>query len=64
MLDLVVVPATVSADVCVVKPSVGSIVHWVVVAWVHVSGQGLGVTRAQDPAVVGACPTVFCLTPA
>ena len=64
MLDLVVVPTTVSADVCVVKPSVGSIVHRAVVAWVHISGEGLGVTLAQDPAVVGACPTVFCLTPA
>ena len=64
MLDLVVVPATVSADVCVVKPSVGSIVHRAVVAWVHVLGEGLGVTRAQDPAVVGSRPLVIHLTPA
>ena len=64
MLDLVVVPTTVSADVCVVKPSVGSIVHRAVVAWVHVSGEGLGVTRAQDPAVVGSHSPVLCLTPA
>ena len=64
MLDLVVVPATVSADVCVIKPSMGSIVHRAVVAWVHVSGEGLGVTRAQDPAVVGSRPPVLCFTPA
>ena len=63
MLDLVVVPATVSADVCVVKPSVDSIIHWAVVAWVHVSGEGLGVTRAQEPAVVGSHPPVLRLTP-
>ena len=64
MLDLVVVPATVSADVCVVKPSMGSIVHREVVAWVHVSGEGLGVTHAQEPAVVGSRPPVLRLTPA
>ena len=64
MLDLVVVPATVSADVCVVKPSMGSIVHRAVVAWMHVSGEGLGVTRAQDPAVVGFHPAGLRLTPA
>ena len=63
MLDLVVVPTTVSADVCVVKPSMGSIVYQVVVAWVHVSGKGLGVARAQDPAVVGSRPPVLFLTP-
>ena len=64
MLDLVIMPATVSADVCVVKSSVGSIIHKAVVAWVHVSGEGLGVTRAQDTAVVGSCPPELCLTPA
>ena len=63
MLDLVVVPAAVSADVCVVKPGAGSIVHRAVVAWVHVAGEGLGVARAQDPAVVGSRPPVLRLTP-
>ena len=63
MLDLVVVPATVSADVCVVKPGAGSIVHRAVVAWVHVAGEGLGFVHAQDPAVVGSRPPVLCLTP-
>ena len=64
MLDLVVVPTTISVDVCVVKPSAGSIVHRAVVAWVHVSGEGLGVARTQDPAVVGSRPPMLCLTPA
>ena len=63
VLDLVVVPAEVSADVCVVKPREGSIVHRAVVAWVHVAGEGLGVARARDPVVVGSRPPVLRLTP-
>lgn len=63
VLDLVLVPAVVSADLCVVKPRDGSMVHRAVVAWVHVAGEGLGAARPSDPAVVGTRPPVLRLMP-
>ena len=63
MLDSVLVPAAVSADMCVVTLREGSMVHRAVVAWVHVAGEGLEAARSLDPAVVGTHPPVLCLTP-
>ena len=63
VLDLVLVPADVSADLRVVRPWAGDIVHRAVVTWVHVAGEGLGVARGCDPVVVGSRPPVLRLTP-
>ena len=57
------VRAAVSADMCVVMPREGSVVHHAVVAWVHVAGEGLGVARSLDPAIVGTRLPVLHLTP-
>ena len=53
VLDLVLVPAVVSADLCVVHPRGGDCVHRAVASWVHVAGEGLGVARCEDSAVLG-----------
>ena len=63
MLDLVLVHASVSADMCVVMLQEGSMVHHAVVAWVHVAGEGLGAACSLNLAVVGAHPPVLHLTP-
>ena len=57
------VPAVVSADLCVVMLQEGSMVHRAVVAWVHVAGEGLEAACSLDPAVVGTRPPVLRLTP-
>ena len=57
------VPAVVSADLCVVMPREGSMLHRAVVAWVQVAGEGLGAACASDPAIVGTRPPVLCLNP-
>ena len=57
------VPAVVSADLCVVLPREGSMLHRAVVAWVHVAGEGLEAACSLDLAVVGAHPPVLHLTP-
>lgn len=63
VLDLVLVAAAVSANLCVVMPWEDSMVHCAVFAWVHVAGEGLGAAHSLDPAVVGTCPPVLHLTP-
>ena len=63
MLNLVLVPAVVPADLCVVMPQKGSMAHHAMVAWVHVVGEGLGAARSPDPAVIGTHPPVLRLTP-
>ena len=56
MLDLVLVPSEVSADLQVVRPHEGPMVHWAVLSWVHVSGEGRG-GAAQGPSGNGGAST-------
>ena len=61
---MVVVPASVSADMCVLQPWEGAVVHRAVLTWVHLTEVGAGTVGARDPAVVGVCPPVLRLTAA
>ena len=63
VLDLVLVPSAVSADLQVLRPWAGPMVHRAVVTWVHVSGEGSGAPRPRDPAIVDTRPPVLRLTP-
>ena len=62
VLDLVVVPVSLSADLCVLQPWEGDMVHRAVLTWLHLPGGGAGVAGMRDPAVEGVRPPVLRLT--
>ena len=57
------VPSELSADLQVVRPHEGPMVHWAVLSWVHVSGDGAEAVRPRDPAVMWEHPLVLRLMP-